>query len=48
MRYFQPAILAISLEKGRAADPMLAAQVRRLHISVMLTQNPNDLLLVEP
>lgn len=42
------AVPRLPLEKGRAADPVLAANIRRLNLGVMLPQNPDDLFLVKP
>src|SRR6185312_1396698 len=44
VRHLHPAILRTPVIKRRIADPMLAANIRRRHPSLMLLQNPDDLL----
>jgi hypothetical protein len=43
----QAPILALPLVEGRAADPVLAADIRRLRIRLLLPQDPDDLLFRE-
>jgi hypothetical protein len=44
----ETAILGLPFVECRAADPVLAAQVSRLRPSLLLPQNPDDLLFGEP
>src|SRR5665213_523468 len=44
---FHAAELLLRAVKRRRADPVLTAQLRRLHASLTLLQNPNDLLFTE-
>ena len=44
----RPPYLRLPLVEGRAADPVLAAHVRRLRPRLLLPQDPDDLLFREP
>ena len=48
VRHVEPAVLGLPLVKCRAADPVLAAHVRRLRPRLLLPQNPDDLLFRKP
>ena len=43
-----PPILGLPLVEGRAADPVLAADIRRLRARLLLPQDPDDLFFREP
>ena len=44
----RPPILGLPLVEGRAADPVLAAHIRRLRPRLLLPQDPDDLFFREP
>ena len=46
--HLQPAILGLPFVEGGAADPVLAAQIGRSQPGLLLLQDPDDLLFVEP
>src|SRR3984957_9992321 len=48
LAHFHPAVLRLPAIKCCRADPMLPANIRRLHPSLMLLQDPDDLLLCVP
>ena len=48
VRHVHAAELGLPLVECRAADPVLAAHVRRLRPGLLLPQNPDDLLFREP
>jgi hypothetical protein len=48
VRDFQPAVLRLPFVKGCAADAVLAADISRLRASLLLSQDRNDLLFLEP
>src|SRR5690606_35380613 len=45
--YFHPAKLGLPRVERRAADPVSAAQIRRLRTSLLLSQDADDLFLSE-
>ena len=48
VRYIHAAVLGLPLVERRAADPVLAAHIRRLRPGLMLPQYPDDLFFGEP
>ena len=48
LAHVHPAELRLPGVERRRADPVLAAQIRRLHPSLVLLQNPDDLLFRVP
>src|SRR5262245_7992449 len=48
VRHLEAAILRLPFVERRAADPVLAADVRGLRAGLLLPQNPDDLLFREP
>ena len=48
LRHLQAAVLRLPLVERRAADPVLAADIRRRRSRLVLPQDPDDLLFREP